>query len=151
MKKLLIAAALAVAGLAGQNAAATPICEFWSPTDGGPRHGYALYDNRGVFGYFRKVYVGGADLYGADTENGDICDLAASAYAQFPFYLGFSWVGSPPILIMASGGARLHIWSLPWSCFYGVCLLGGGVTTVAYGPGLPRVHVRPWLFTMIYF
>ena len=85
MKKAISIAALALAGVVGTNASATPICEFVSPTDGGPRYGHGHYWC-GFFGCNLVWYLGGSDWYAAETEDRVACNLAAETYAQFPFY-----------------------------------------------------------------
>lgn len=149
MRKLIGIVAIGLGTAVGTSASATPICDFITPTDGGPRYGHAHYVC--VWGVCRKAwYAGGADLYAAQTEDGSICNLASIGRAARPFYINFASIGSPPIVITAWADADTWIVTLPWSCLWRVCLLGGGVTTASYGPGLPRAHFRAWLFTMTY-
>lgn len=154
MKKLFVAAVLAAAGFAGQQAAATPICDFWSPTGIGLRNGYTHYIDLGpILGYQRWWYFGGLDVYGAYAEEGGhICNLAGTLREpDDPFYFNIDTVGSPPILASVWGGAASHMWTLPPWCHVGACLTSGSVTVVAYHPlALPRVHYRPWFFVMTY-
>ena len=137
--------------MGAQSSYATPICEFSTPTDGGFRAGFALYHCRGGISCRRVTYTGGIDLYAADTDEGHICGLALTAAAQTPFYYRIAGIGNPPILLTVRGHAVRSMWSTPFGCHFGLCLRSGVVSVLAYHPlALPRVHVRPWLFTLAY-
>ena len=151
MRKAVSIAAIMLASVMGTNASAD-VCEFLSPVDSGLRAGYAHYHCLGILGAcWRVVYSGGNDYYTSATDDGNTCYVAALAWAERPFSHIFAVQGLPPVAVSVRGTAHWRISALPWSCNWGLCLLAGGVTAASYGPGLPRVHYRAWLFTMTYF
>ena len=151
MKKLIITAIVAAFGFVGHQAAATPICEFDSPTNTGAYFPYAHY-SCAILVCFRTFQVPYGDVYVASTDDGNPCDLSAVWYSQWPFRLA-AWSPSPVLLVMRSTSASSFLkTSLPWSCWRGLCVLYGGVTTVAHRVNaLPRVHFRSYVFTMTYW
>ena len=151
MKRLFITTIVAVVGFIGHQAAATPICEFDSPTNPGVYTPFAHY-SCAILVCFRSFQVTYADAYAASTDDGRPCDLSAVWYAEWPFRL-VAWSPSPVHLaIRSTSASSFLISSLPWSCFGTLCILYGGVTTVAHRiDALPRIHFRTYLFGMTYW
>ena len=109
--------------------------------------------------YRATSFVGAGDLYFARTTGQPSLPCALQYYArsQYPFYYRIQRVG--PIQLSVSGLPRSRVvLGMPLSCHHdfglhsrgrfvrGFCARYGLVSVLAFGPGRPALHVRPYLF-----
>ncbi|MCY3839838.1 MAG: hypothetical protein OXH09_14485 [Gammaproteobacteria bacterium] len=161
MKKLIAVAALAAtfgaAEIHAQGDDDVPQCRFVNPTNSYPALIVSHYRCRPFVPYVRSCsllwYTRWWDVYFAKTDDDFPCALVGYPFYERPLYIDMGYAGTP-FTMWAQAFMAGHFFTdeLPWHCpsFIPLCVLGGSAQVVAFGPGLPAIHFRPYVAT-VYF
>lgn len=160
LRKIPLIVLFAAASAFGSKSAVANSCDFVIPIDEFAAFAHVSYTCvtnpfTGFSVCLRLWQTRTGDTYFATNDDDVPCLLTGFTLAQYPYVIDIRFnfghpLGSPVLHTQTDTDHPMYPHWLPYNCFWGWCSLFGSASVLAYGPGEPDTHFRPFLLSVTY-